>query len=249
MKKQIPILALLMILLVTCTQQVIKVAVIEENLLATRQQYLDSAYQHNDYSDSLANKFSSELMAILGSVGATFDHPFDSLKRKVSIQNSPDDLLRTYSWYHLIGEGTWHDIRSIAQYKTENGIDTLSLSSGKEWKTGEPTGVTYTKIQILREGADEIYLLSGWGTYGGGHHHRIMRALQVQDNKLVNLAGLFNGERYLTVWAPRGNKISLIYDEKAQSITYDLFEKNEDIGFYRATGKQIRLTWNGKEFK
>ena len=222
---------------------------IDASLLTLRQQYLDSAFNHNDYSYALADKFTSELKRTLGSVEETFDYPFDSLSTKINIRNSPDSLLRTYSWYHLIAEGTWHDIQSIAQYKTNDGIDTFTLSSGDEGMTGEPTGVAYTKIQILNEGTERIYLLSGWGTYGGGHHHRIIRALQIQDNRLLDLDGIFNGEKYLTVKAPRGEEISLIYDEKTQSITYDLFKLNDDIGFYRKTGKQVTITWNGKEFK
>lgn len=249
MKKPIPILVILYLLLGSCVQQKLNLDLLEGNLLEIRQQYLDEAYNHNDYSDSLAHQFSSELMGTLGSVKASFYHPFDSLKTKVKICNSPDGLLKTYSWYHMVGGGTWHDIWSVAQYKTENSVDTFALSLGTAGITGDPIDVNYYKIQILQDGANQVYLLSGWGTHGGGHHFRVIRALQIQDNKLVDMEAIFNGEKYLTVRAPRKDEISIIYDEKTQSITYDLFLRNQGTGFYKATGKQVRLTWNGQEFK
>ncbi|GAB5550680.1 MAG: hypothetical protein Sapg2KO_02710 [Saprospiraceae bacterium] len=249
MKNQITTLVILTILFGSCAQQTLNLNRLEGNLLKIRQQYLDSAYNYNDYSDSLANNFSSELLAKLASVEASFDYPFDSLKTKVKICNSPDGLLKTYSWYHTVGGGTWHDLWSVAQYKTENSIDTFALSLGTAGITGDPIDVSYYKIQILKEGATQIYLLSGWGTHGGGHHYKIIRALKIQDHKLVDMEAIFNGEKYLSVKAPRGNEITITYDEKTQSITYDLFIQNQETGFYKVTGKQIRLMWNGQAFK
>ena len=220
---------------------------VEMRLISLRQDYLDSAYNFDDYSYNLSDKFLTELKHDLVKYPETFDYKFDSLKTMMNIVISEDSLVKIYSWLQTIG-GTWHDLQSVVQFKTGTGIDTISLNTNKEAEVGGYTDASYGKIQILKAKSRKIYLITGWGTHGSGQHHKIIRAFTIENNRFVEEDSLFDGKQNIVIEAPRSEDIKLVYDSKDKTITYNLYQWNDDIGYYEATDKNAILMWNGKKF-
>ena len=219
---------------------------IEQQLCLERKAYLDVAFDFDRNAQLLANRFKSHLQTVL-KTPASFDYPFDSLAKQVGILSSPDGLFKIFSWEHMIG-GTWHDIYSIAQFKTDQGVYTQQLNTEQEGATGDFTDSYYYDIQILNQGSQQIYLLFGSGSHGSGHHHKIIRAFVWENQQFQELPTLFNGERYLAVEAARMDKIELRYDAERKKIVYNEFKMQRNSGFKESTGKTIALCWDGTSF-
>ncbi|MEM8890180.1 MAG: hypothetical protein AAGD28_19555, partial [Bacteroidota bacterium] len=182
----------------------------EAYLLQIRNDFREIAFKHTERTYVLADSFNQELIKTLR-LPESFGYAFDSLKTKIGIQASRDGNLKVYSWYHSYG-GNWHDIRSFAQIKTNQGFAYEILHNG--YTEGEKifNDVSYGPIQSLLTKNGLIYLLRGWGTHGSGHNHLTMRAFWIRGGKLEECEGVFDGETYLVQEIPRGDKLDLAYD-------------------------------------
>ena len=218
----------------------------EAYLLQIRKDFREIAFKHTEQTYALADSFNQELIKTL-SLPESFAYAFDSLSTKIGIQTSRDGNLKVYSWYHNYG-GNWHDIRSFAQIKTNQGFIYQILHNG--YTEGEKifNDVSYGSIQSFLTKNGLIYLLRGWGTHGSGHHHLTIRAFRVGGGKLEECEGIFDGKTYLVQEIPRGDKLDLAYDPETNSINYSEYKMNEDEGFYEPTGGKVTLKWDGKAF-
>lgn len=179
---------------------------------------------------------------------ASFQYPFDSLSRYVKIRTSENGLLRTFSWDRRSG-GTWHNMASYAQYKTDSGmVHCQKLDSGNEGKTGAPTDVVIYDIHTLLIENEPHYLLLGWGTHGSGKHHSLARVYKIEEDTLRQCDTIFEGQPDLAVYANRINKIELQYTPKTQTITYYHYEYDPDSGFFKREGSMEKWFLKNKVF-
>lgn len=186
--------------------------------------------------DSLAPLFKSQLDSVLA-LPASFTIPFDSLRTRIKITESNDNNLRIFSWDEKSG-GNWHDMTSIAQFKTATGkIDTKQLNSGNEAETGEYTDVVILKIHEIIIDHKKYYLTIGYGTHGSGHHHMLGQIFNISNNELIKCESCFDGFGDLVIEAPRSEKINLAYDSDKKELSYNEFQFEDSSGFYRPTGK------------
>jgi len=222
---------------------------LEKSLFSLRKQYMDSAFNFNNYSFSLGYKFSQKLTEAL-QIPETFDYGFDSLKKKILIVESLDDSIKIYSWFNPAG-GTWHSVNSIVQFKTKNGIKVKKLNTGLEFEKGECTDASYVKIQILSTNISKIYIIIGTGTHGSGSHFKIIRGFKIENMDLVEFPHLFAGKKHLVASAARGKDIDLFYNEKTKQITYTQEKVGEiyDDGRISMNIKKIVLSWDGEKFR
>lgn len=218
----------------------------EQALIASRQAYLDTAFSYDAYSNQLAEAFRDSLLATIQrpeSVG----YPFNALQKVVGITVSEDRLLRTFSFNFRLG-GSNHETVSYAQYVIGDRVEVLELSKQEESPTGLFTDVGFYKCYNLTTSKARYYLLIGWGTHGGGHHHKLAYLMKHTSKGLEVVRESFNGEDFLVIEAPRTYKIFLQYDPFAQSITFPVFSFNEENGFYEPTNSTGKLIWEEKGF-
>ena len=89
--------------------------------------------------------------------------------------------------------------------------------------------------------------MTGWGSHGGGNHHKIMRAFKFEGKELLEIDSIFNNQKRLCISIPRViKKINLSFNELSKTITYDKYKWNNEIGFYELENKKSVLKWNGK---
>lgn len=217
---------------------------LEQNLCQTLEDDIEVAIDGGDFRSTKVASFGQNLDAVLH-LKESWKHPFNKLKRKIRIIESIDKQLRIFSWDTHRG-GTWHDMQSYLQYKENGRINVQQLHLEEE----SYTDVIYYQVDNFEHKNGRIYLLSGFGTHGAGHHHKIMRAFQRQGDHLVELNQVFNGQDYLVIIAARKDRINLNFERDGLKITFDEFTNSENspMGFAKATGKEITYAWNGKRF-
>ncbi len=214
----------------------------EERLVMAIDTFRANAYsrdymrRYRGVRDSLKNEF---VEALSSEIPITQDLP--RLAEKVRICTSSDAQIRFFSWDERSG-GTMHDMAVIAQFVGEEGevlTQVMDERSGAEISNqNTPPDIVFGEIHRLPT-TPARYLCLGWGTYGSGHHHEAARVLEIQVDQLVDCQDCFAGDRYLTVVAARVDSIGLRFDPASLQLTHQLFERDEEIGFMRATGEQV----------
>ncbi|WP_353778998.1 hypothetical protein [Winogradskyella sp. 3972H.M.0a.05] len=179
---------------------------------------------------------------------ANFKYPFKKLSEYVTIRRSEDSLVKTLSWDRING-GSWHDYASYIQYKTKYGeVKYQRLDSGDEFSTGEPTSVTIYDISEFKVKSETYYILMGYGTYGGGKKHILARAYKIKGNELALCDAIFQGEKYLYIGANRGAKINLEFNPESKTLSFDYYEFDGDVGFYKGDSRRVTLVFENGEF-
>lgn len=171
-----------------------------------------------------------------------------NLSKHITIKMSEDSLVKTYSWDRQTG-GSWHDMASYIQYKTDSGkIKYQRLDSGEEFMTGEPTNIVIYDVFTIETKNETYYLLLGWGTHGGGLHHSLARVYKITTNELVQCDTIFQGTKYLFAGANRGNRINLKYNSELGELSYFYYEYDENNGFYNGESKKETWLFKTSEF-
>ena len=205
-------------------------------------------YWNSDYEirfDSLRPKLKIQIENILSNSNS-FEYPFDSLSKYVTIIQSNDNKVRIFSWDELTG-GTWHDMAVIVQFKTSNQeIKTQWIDSDiSEEATGKTDAIQY-EIYDVEINKQSHYLCFGWGTYGSGHHHNSILIFSIENDSLKVCSNCIEKD-YSVIQAPRSKKINLKYDKTEKVISFNEFKYDDEIGFYMPTGKRVKLKLkNGK---
>ena len=221
-----------------------EMAYLEQSLCQNRADDLELGVESGDFASTKVFSFGQNLESAL-SLKISWNYPFRELKKQIRIVASIDKQIRVFSWDTHRG-GTWHDLESYLQYKEGTVVKVKPLHLEEE----EYTDVIYYQIDNFEHKKGRIYLLSGFGTHGAGHHHKIMRAFRKEGDKLVELENVFNGEQYLTIIAPRSDKIKVAFERKGLIIRFNEFSSVNSVhdGFAQATGKEITYAWNGERF-
>lgn len=195
--------------------------------------------------DSLAPAFKRQLTEQLKNP-ITFDNSLDSLSKFLKIKTSADKQIKFYSWDDKEG-GTWHNINCIAQFKTDNErIFVQQLNTESSDSVDFTDSGIYEVYEIFINGM-KYYLTFASGTHGSGHQHKIVQVFSITYDKLVKCKSCFADNNDLIIEYPRSDKANLVFNEETNEIFYSEFKLDDDIGFYRPTGKVITLKLiNGK---
>lgn len=159
----------------------------------------------------------------------SFYNPYDSLSGKyVSIQFSPDSLVKTYSWDERNGSCCYASA-TFAQFKTGSGkIDYVDL----EIPENDGVEIFLFDLQNITINETTCYLILGWGTCCGGKQYEIARVYQIKDDNFILMDSQFDGQQELIIGANRGSEIDLKYDPDSKILSYNYFEYDEETGFY-----------------
>ncbi|EDP97141.1 hypothetical protein U8527_02295 [Kordia algicida OT-1] len=194
-----------------------------------------------------ANHFEATLKTVL-SKEKSWTYSFPELRKYINIETSRDKKIRTFSWDSRLG-GSWHALRSLIQFKTDTKIHVLSFQDEKPIDEEEEGNDMFADAVILGiYPFEKGYLFEGFGTYGSGHHHKIVAYFELIDEKLVRKAIFENNEFIYVFKIPRKYDFDLKINVEEKTITHSEFVLDDDIGFFLPTGKKVLLTFDGKQF-
>lgn len=178
----------------------------------------------------------------------SWNYKFPELRKYISIKTSKDKKIRTFSWDSLLG-GSWHALKSLIQFKSNAQIHVVSFQDEKPVDEEEEGNDMFADAVILGiYPFAKGYLFEGYGTYGSGHHHKIVTYFELINEKLVRKVIFENNEPIYVFKIPRRHKFDLEVDTENKIITHSEFVMDEDNGFFKPTGKKVLLTFDGKKF-
>lgn len=197
--------------------------------------------------DSLAPRFKTQLLTFLANP-ITFNNEFDSLTKYMTIRTSADKKIKFYSWDER-GGGTWHQINCVAQFQADNGkIIVQQINSEREAELGDYTDSGIYEVFELDKQNEKLYLTLAGGTHGSGHHHKIVQIFRIHGETLLKCNSCFPDSTDLVIELPRSQKANLTFDPVKNTLHFNEFIFNEEIGFYQPTGKTISLEFNNGVF-
>lgn len=195
----------------------------------------------------VAIQFETTLRAVLSNK-ESWDYKFPELRKYISVTTAEDKKIRTFGWDSLTG-GSWHALKNLIQFKFDAEIHVVSIQDEKPIDEEEEGNDIFADAVIL-----EIYpfangyIFEGYGTYGSGHHHKVLTYYELMNEKLERKTIFENNESIYVFQIPRRHKFDLKVVVKNGSITHSEFLMDDDNGFYKPTGKKVILTFDGKKF-
>ena len=140
---------------------------------------------------------------------------------------SSDQKLRIFSWDDL-GGGSYHSYTNYIQYKDKHGKCITKPFDEHPFDTE----VGYYNIESLTKNKRTIYILFGYGTYGGGQHHRNIRFIEFVNDQAKECFEWYPNGKNLVIYSSRGQNPEITFDKEKAMISYKAFVFNDDIGFY-----------------
>lgn len=195
---------------------------------------------------ALAIQFEKTLRTVLSNE-ESWNYAFPELRKYINIETSKDRKIRTFSWDTLTG-GSWHALKSLIQFKSGIKIHVVSIQDEPVDEEEEGNDMFADAIIMGVYPFAKGYLFEGYGTYGSGHHHKILTYFELVNEKLVRKTIFENDESTYVFKIPRRYKFDLKVDVNTGTITHSEFVMDDDNGFFKPTGKQVLLTFNGKKF-
>ena len=128
--------------------------------------YGDSLQEHRLNSNAVAIR---NLVATLKTTNS-YQYPFDSLKKYISILNAPDNSFRIFTWAIPLANQTYRYFGAIQMNSAELQLVGLQDGSGSmdspELKDNVPPdqwfGALYYNITLQTVGTKKLYMLFGW---------------------------------------------------------------------------------------
>lgn len=143
------------------------------------------------------------------------------------VKCSSDHKIRVFSWDNLEG-GSYHTYTNYLQYKTINGncktIPFETIQNNVE--------VGYYRIEKVSKENRIIYIIFGYGTYGGGRQHKNVRFFELINDEPKECFKFYSNGIDLVVYSNRNQNPDIKLDKEKGIITYREFLYNEETGFY-----------------
>jgi len=196
--------------------------------------------------EAAAIHFEKTLKTVL-SKEESWNYKFPELRKYISVKTSKDKKIRTFSWDSLLG-GSWHALRSLIQFKSDTQIHVVSFQDEKPVDEEDEGNDMFADAVILGiYPFEKGYLFEAFGTYGSGHHHKILAYFELVNEKLIKKS-IFEDDKLIYVFKiARRYKFDLEVNIEKKIITHSEFLMNDD-GFFQPTGKTVLLTFDGKKF-
>jgi len=192
----------------------------EMELVGFFKSYTGASSFESALRDSLSKQFRRRLVELLQNE-SSLGYEFDSLRHYVSITQSADGRLRSFSWDEREG-GSWRDMTCFAQFRGGDGkLHVQQLDTDRETETGDFSDVRIYSIHMVERNGRPAYLLLGSGTHGSGLHHSSARLLTIGRSHLEPCSDAFDGAAELVSEIPRTYPIDMRYDERRQVLVYN----------------------------
>ncbi|WP_316809902.1 hypothetical protein [Pedobacter heparinus] len=233
----------------------------------------DSMYNAtNDQDRFAANAQFIKTMVAALKTNASFNFPFDSLK-KVTVLKSPDNALRLISWYVPTDEGSYRFFGTIQMATKDGKLSMFPLIDGTD-KIQDVNGVTdnknwygarYYQIIPVKFGQQPYYVLMGWKGHNAKTSKKVIEILSFdRTGQPVFGKGVFDGlkgsnpKNRVVFEYNKLNSMTLTMDKSVNMIVFDHLapftpdlEGNfefyaSDLSFdaYRIAGGRLKLVEN-----
>lgn len=126
--------------------------------------------------------------------------------------------------------GPYHTYTSYLLFRNGYGNCTM-LALDTATDEGAQVEVGYYDIETALIGDTTVYILFGYGSYGGGKQHHVVRFMSVSDS-LTECFACYPDGKMIVVETNRGQDPMLKYDQQSQTLTYLQFKFDEDHGFF-----------------
>ena len=211
---------------------------VEEEKVITILQKLRSNDPEMDLEEVVI-QFETTLKTLLSNK-ESWNYSFAKLSELIRITISKDKKIRTFGWDNRMG-GSWHMLKTLVQHKTTNGVAVFSFQEESEEMDYDDEEVFRDVVIIEIHQLKKGYLLEGWGTHGSGHEHKILAYYEFENDTLQRKSAFEKGANYYVLEIPRRNEFELEVNTKTQEISHNEFVLDEEIGFYKPTGKRITV--------
>ena len=160
----------------------------------------------------------------------------------IVVSNSFDSKLRIFSWDDL-GGGSYHSYTNFIQVQSDSDNCLISQIDTSEFSVE----VGYYQIKQFLDNGRHFYLLVGYGTYGSGNHHWVVRVFEIKNDLFVECINCYPNANNLQIGSRRSQNIDLVIDEENNEISYKKYSYDNEMGFYSDKSDLIRLKLiNGK---
>lgn len=139
--------------------------------------------------------------------------------------------LKVYSWDDLDG-GSHHTYVNYIQYQNNEGICKAILLNDL---SNDFNAAGYYNIEKI----NEYYLLFGYGTYGGGEQHFVVRIFKNDNGEIKEYIEGYPNKKMLLIGCNRGNTIDLHYNKEKQTISFNQYIYDEEKGFYKREFQKV----------
>jgi hypothetical protein len=182
------------------------------------------------------DRFNQKMLDVI-SDEKSFLYPFDSLKRCVYISFSSDSHLKMYTYDKLKG-GSAHSYTNICSYYTSSG----KYKSHELHTATESPMVGYDDMIRLKTKDKNVYLFSGFGTYGGGKHHICFKIFELTKDSLIECHACYEDGSPPFFEQNRKQDFHVEFDEESQLVKIrryrfdpirDIYTDEYNIEIYR----------------
>lgn len=210
-----------------------------------------------EHRDSIFSKFDSTIIQLFKN-DKICSHPFDTLNhyflnnpeieessahfilyafiKNIVICASNDRKFRVFSWDDLQA-GSYHTYTNFAQYQvSKNNCTIIPIDTSED-----DTEAGYYDIITVTENNRPYYFLLGYGTYGSGQQHRVVRIYEIKNNLLVECISCYPEHKPITIFSNRGQNIDLRFNTNIPELTYKEFKLNKEVGYYTDEFDLVRL--------
>ncbi|WP_291402014.1 hypothetical protein [Daejeonella sp.] len=133
----------------------------------------------------------------------SFNFTFDSLKT-ISIQNSPDQKFRVFTWHVMNNDGSYRFYGTIQMNTSQGGLEmfplvdyspTLKNPSDSTYTNSRWYGAQYYKIiPVLKDVESPYYMLLGWKGNTVKSTKKVIEVLHFKDGKAYFGKPVFDGD-------------------------------------------------------
>jgi len=165
-----------------------------------------------------------------------------SFINNIVVTNSANKKIRIFSWDDL-GGGSCHYYTNYIQIPDDSGKCIINSFNASEFIPE----VGYYQIEEINDSGKKVYMIIGYGTYGGGKHHWLIRFFEIKNNELVECKEYYQNYDVFIISSNRSQEIDLKINVKKKTISYKKYKYEEDAGFYTNDFEHIKLKFkNGK---
>ena len=107
--------------------------------------------------------------------------------------------------------------------------------------------VGYFRIYKLPIKKKSVYLMMGYGTYGAGKHHYLLKTIEIDKNQITDYMG-FKTSSSLLVGSNRAQDIALKYDPNTFTLSFKQYAFDPEIDFYSKQFEEIILSFDEDVF-
>ncbi|WP_299683250.1 hypothetical protein [uncultured Tenacibaculum sp.] len=151
--------------------------------------------------------------------------------------NSTEDF--TIFSTDVLDNGSYHEYLNYIRYKTDKNWKVLALDKNQNDKSAG-----YFRIEKL----DNFYILFGYGTYGSGKQHFVIRIFEKNKAEIRECFNCYPKQKMFFIECNRSQNIDLNFDTKTKEFSFKQFKMDDDTGFYTREFDLIKYKFSNGVF-